>query len=96
MKVIPTKVFLNEFDKLEKSDYQAAMKIVEKIKQVERWELIKEKLVWYPGLYKSRIWKYRLIYMQDGDKIIVLATVRKREVSYRDLDKTLANIRKYL
>tara|TARA_B100001063_G_C16561434_1_gene451196 strand:- start:295 stop:405 length:111 start_codon:yes stop_codon:yes gene_type:complete len=36
MKVIPTKVFLNEFDKLEKSDYQAAMKIVEKIKQVER------------------------------------------------------------
>lgn len=92
MKVIPSKIFAKQIDKLIKSNPNIIPSINRKINLITRWLVPKETVKGYQGIYKTRVWKYRLAYKIKESEVLFLLVIGKRENVYKILVNLIWNI----
>jgi len=85
MEIILSKQALKKLELIKKSDYKYASLIKKKLILIKENKIQLVQLKWFKGLYKQRVWKYRIIFTfwENYVKIVIL---ERRDLVYSLVD----------
>ncbi len=74
-----------QWQKIPKKERTKIREIFVKLKKREFDKLNRKKLKGYEDIYRVRVGNYRIIYFDNGEKIIIKYLKRRNEITYKEI-----------